>query len=201
MSNGSHAGSYSAEELQALGFRGVGRRVQVHRTVQIFGAENLTLGSDIRIDAYALLTAGSSGFVVEDHVHVGAFAAIFGSGAAVTLSAFSGVSPRATLFTSTDDFTGAHLSGPTVPDAFTRVHRAPITVGRHAIVGAGAVVLPGVHIGTGATVGALSLVKRDVADFDIVAGAPARVVGQRERGLLELEDQLLAMKRENGAAR
>ena len=59
------------------------------------------------------------------------------------------------------------------------------------IVGAGSVILPGVTIGEGAAVGALSIVKRDVEPFTIVAGADTRVIGTRKRDLLELESRIV----------
>jgi acetyltransferase-like isoleucine patch superfamily enzyme len=44
------------------------------------------------------------------------------------------------------------------------------------------VILPGVEVGAGALVGAGAVVVRDVAPYEIVVGAPARVVGDvRER--------------------
>jgi acetyltransferase-like isoleucine patch superfamily enzyme len=94
------------------------------------------------------------------------------------------------IYSSTDDYSGDTLTNPTVPDELTGVTSAPVTVGRHAIVGAGAVILPGVTIGTGTAVGALSLVRRDVADFTVVGGVPARILGERSRRLLELEQRL-----------
>ena len=67
----------------------------------------------------------------------------------------------------------------------------PVRIEEHAIVGCGSVVLPGVVIGRGAAVGALSLVKRDVEPFTIVAGTPARPVGTRDRERLEALAQRL----------
>ena len=64
---------------------------------------------------------------------------------------------------------------------------SPVTVGRHVIVGNGSVLLPGVTLGEGAAVGALSIVKRDVPPFAIVAGPDGRQIGERRRDLLELE--------------
>jgi acetyltransferase-like isoleucine patch superfamily enzyme len=53
-------------------------------------------------------------------------------------------------------------------------------IGRDAWIGAFAVILPGVHrIGKGAVIGAGSVVSRDVADWEIVGGVPARVIGRR----------------------
>lgn len=59
----------------------------------------------------------------------------------------------------------------------------PVHIGNHAWIGYRAVVLPGVCIGEGAVVGAGSVVTRDVPPFQIVAGNPARVIGERPRDL------------------
>ena len=54
-----------------------------------------------------------------------------------------------------------------------------VDIGDDVWLGAAAIVLGGVRIGTGAVVGAGAVVTHDVADFSIVAGNPARVVGER----------------------
>ena len=51
-----------------------------------------------------------------------------------------------------------------------------ITVGAVASIGAGAVILPGITIGRRAVVGAGAVVTKDVADFEVVAGNPARML-------------------------
>jgi acetyltransferase-like isoleucine patch superfamily enzyme len=74
-----------------------------------------------------------------------------------------------------------------------------VHIGDDVWLGAAAVVLGGVTIGTGAVVGAGAVITHDVADFAIVAGNPARVVGERlppavraehVRALCELKDSL-----------
>ena len=54
-----------------------------------------------------------------------------------------------------------------------------LEIGDDVWIGANAVVLPGVRIGTGAVVAAGAVVTRDVAPYAIVAGVPARPVGER----------------------
>lgn len=54
-----------------------------------------------------------------------------------------------------------------------------LMVGRDVWIGYGAIVVTGVSIGDGAVVAAGAVVTRDVPAFSIVAGVPARVVGQR----------------------
>lgn len=50
----------------------------------------------------------------------------------------------------------------------------PVTIGDRACIGAHTVIMPGVTIGEGATVGACSFVNRDVPPGAVVAGVPAR---------------------------
>lgn len=73
--------------------------------------------------------------------------------------------------------TAKHLiDEPDFPDAY-----APIVIGRRAWVALGATILGGVTIGEGAVVAASATVTRDVPPFAIVAGVPAKVVGERRQ--------------------
>jgi len=51
-------------------------------------------------------------------------------------------------------------------------------VRRHAAIGSNVTIMAGVTIGEHALVGAGAVVTRDVADYEIVAGVPARVIGE-----------------------
>jgi acetyltransferase-like isoleucine patch superfamily enzyme len=71
--------------------------------------------------------------------------------------------------------TGTHAIGPHECRAGEWLPRG-ITIGDGCWIGARAVILPGVHIGSGAVVGAGSVVTRDVAPDTVVAGNPARLI-------------------------
>src|SRR5262245_3354920 len=58
----------------------------------------------------------------------------------------------------------------------------PTTVKRRASIGSNATVLAGLKIGEGALVGAGAVVTRDIPDYAIVAGVPARVIGDTRSG-------------------
>ena len=62
---------------------------------------------------------------------------------------------------------------------FENLTRSPCTIGHDVWIGAQSLILRGVHVGDGAVIGANSVVTRDVAPFDVVAGSPARVIKQR----------------------
>ncbi|WP_266077597.1 acyltransferase [Haladaptatus caseinilyticus] len=55
-----------------------------------------------------------------------------------------------------------------------------VVIGERAMIGAGAVILPGVEIGAGAQVAANSLVTRDVPPGETVAGVPATAMSSEE---------------------
>jgi len=55
----------------------------------------------------------------------------------------------------------------------------PITIGHDTWIGHGAIIMPGVNIGTGAIVGSGAVVTKDVADFAIAVGVPAKTIRQR----------------------
>lgn len=60
---------------------------------------------------------------------------------------------------------------------------APITIGDYVWIGVNATILKGVTIGEGAVVAAGAVVTKDVEPYAIVAGVPARKIGERPKGL------------------
>lgn len=59
----------------------------------------------------------------------------------------------------------------------------PVIINDFAWIGTRAMIMPGVVVGEGSVVGAGSVVTRDVPPFTVVAGAPARKIGNRETNL------------------
>ena len=105
-------------------------------------------------------------------------------GIGVTMEDFSGISQGVKLYSASDDYTGASLTNPTIPKHLLKVIRGEIRLGRHVIIGAGTVVLPGVEIGEGSSVGALSLVRKDLDPWGVYSGAPVRRLKSRDKTLL-----------------
>lgn len=181
---------FSDRELRELGFASIGENVCLSRKASIFGGERISLGAHSRIDDFCVLSAGEGGGIaIGQHVHIGVFCSVIGS-ALISLCDFSGLSSRVTIYSSSDDYSGAAMTNPTVPIEFTNVEHRAVKIGRHAIIGSGSVILPGAEVGDGVAVGALSLVKGHLAPYRIFAGVPAKPIGERERGFLTLEAKL-----------
>jgi acetyltransferase-like isoleucine patch superfamily enzyme len=77
--------------------------------------------------------------------------------------------------------TSHRFRDPRTPVRLQGLDRKPVRVGNDVWVGARVVIQPGVTVGDGAVVGAGAVVTRDVPPFAVVAGVPARVIGQRGR--------------------
>lgn len=177
------------EELSRLGLASVGSNVRIHSTVQFFGANHVSIGDNVRIDCFSIISAGSEGVSIGSHVHIAAGCYLFGNSAAIRLEDFCGLSSRVSVYSCTDDYVNGWMTNPTVPNNFRQPRLGPVVLERHAIVGAGCVILPGVRIGLGAAVGALTVVRKSVAGGSIVHGNPMRVLRRRRNvaRLLDLE--------------
>lgn len=180
---------FSDAELQRIGFDSLGTGVRLSRYARVYGPERVSLGDHVRIDDFCVLSASAS-LVLGRNVHVAAYCALFAM-EPLTMADFSGLSSRVTIYTASDDYSGASLTNPTVPSRFRIVQRGSVHLGRHVIIGAGSIILPSVSIGEGGAVGALSLVNRDIPDWTIAAGVPAKAIRSRDKGLLAMEREYL----------
>lgn len=183
----------SRDAIEQMGFASVGENVQISDRASFYGTSRIVLGDNVRIDDFCVLSAGVGGICVGNHVHVAVYSSLIGAGK-ITLSDFSNISSRVAIYSSSDDYSGATMSNPTVPSEYTGVTHADVYLGKHVIVGSGSVILPGVTLEEGVAVGALSLVSKHCEAFGIYAGNPARRIKERRRDLLDLEARFLNSK-------
>lgn len=180
---------YTPEELKELNFKSVGKNVLVSKKTSIYGASRMEIGDNVRIDDFCFFSAGEGGIRLGSYIHISPFCSMAGKGS-IIMDDFSGLSSRVAIYSSSDDYTGASLTNPTVPDEYKNVVHGDVHLQKHVIIGAGSVILPGVTIGEGTAIGALSLVTKSIEAFKIATGNPLRVFKERKRDLLELEWKL-----------
>ena len=183
----------SRDVIETMGFATIGENVHISDRASFYNTTNIALGNNVRIDDFCVFSAGVGGISIGDYVHIAVGCTLIGAGK-ITISDFSTLSSSVAIYTSTDDYSGATMTNPTIPDQYTGVIHANVFLGKHVIIGSGSVILPGVTLEEGVAVGALSLIKKDCKAFGIYVGNPARCIKERKRNLLELERQLLAKK-------
>jgi acetyltransferase-like isoleucine patch superfamily enzyme len=135
---------------------------------KIVGLDKIEFGRPIIIDDFTLIYAKSK-IRLGNYVHIACFASITG-GAELVVEDFAAISQGARILTGTDDFKHGGFGNSTVDEKYRNTKRAPVTIGRFCIIGANSVVLPGVNIGEGATVGAGSIVTKDLEPWGVFLG-------------------------------
>lgn len=181
----SAGGYFSQREVATLGCAAVGDNVLIHRSVILVNPAALTLENNIRIDAFTVITCGKAACRIGNHVHISTHVFIAGR-AGFDLGDYSGLASGARLFTTSDDFSGNFLTGPTLAETQTNAAHQRITIGEHAVAGANSIVMPGGSLGEGAILGALSLTKCPLDPWTQYGGAPARRIKPRSKALLAL---------------
>jgi len=181
-------GYLQRDEALALGFAAFGEDAQVSDAARIYGAGRVTVGDHVRIDDFAVITADEP-VELGAYVHIATGVYLNGT-AGVTIGDFTSLSARVCLYTNTDDFSGPAIIGATVPNEYRNVKTQRVDIGRHCVIGAGSVVLPGAELPEGVAVGALSLVKDRLEEWTLYAGVPVRKVRPRSKDALRLEQEL-----------
>lgn len=181
-------GFLSTKAIAQLGLAKVGTNCLISDKASFYNPSKIKLGHDVRIDDFCVLSAGEKGIEIGNYVHIAVFCSLIGQ-ELISLGDYSGLSSRVAVYSSTDDFSGNALTNPMVPDEFRGVVSKPIYLKKHALVGAGSVVLPGGSLEEGTAVGALSLVKTVLPAYSLCAGIPAQYIKDRATILLKLEQQ------------
>ena len=186
-------GILSREIIEQMGFASIGENVQVSDRASFYNVSKISLGNNVRIDDFSVLSAGLGGISIGNHIHIAVFSLLIGAGK-IILSDFCNISSRVSIYSSNDDYSGSTMTNPTLPSQYTGVTHADVLLDKHVIVGCGSVILPGITLEEGVAVGALSLVTKDCKAFGIYTGNPARRIKERKRDLLELEKSFFLAK-------
>ncbi len=171
---------FDRHEIESLGFRSVGENVLISRFVRIYNPQEMEIGNDVRIDDYCIL---SGQIKLHNYIHISAFCALYGK-YGIEMEDYTGTSPRCTIFSMSDDFSGDFLIGPMSKKEFTNVIGGKVLLKKYSHLGANCVVLPNSVLEEGAVTGAMSLVKGILAPWTINTGIPARHKKQRRKELL-----------------
>lgn len=171
---------YPPEELITLGFKSIGTNVLISRFARFYYHEDIEIGNNVRIDDFCIL---SGTIKLGNYIHVSAHCALYGKDV-IELEDYTGLSPKCTLFSASDDFSGDYLIGPTIDSRYTNVKGGKILIKKYSQIACNTVIMPSVTIGEGVVVGALSLVKEDLAPWKIYGGVPAKLIRERSKKLL-----------------
>ena len=153
--------------------KSVGNDLQVGPNVVLKHPETMEFGDCVFIGAQAMIQGRFDGTCrIGSHVWIGPQA--YFDARDLVLEDYVGWGPGAKVLGSVH--TGMPVNEPIIT---TSLVIKPVTVGFGADVGMNASILPGVHIGAHSIVGAGAVVTKDVPDYAVFAGIPARFIRDR----------------------
>ena len=183
----------SNNELQKIGFKSLGTNVLISNKVSIYGAEFISIGDNVRIDDFCIL---SGKITFGNNIHIGAGSMIFSNHdkadeVSVEIDDCSTLSSRCVIYALTDDYSGLTMTNPMIPNKYRGVIKKSVYIGKHCIVGTGSTILPGANLAEGVAVSAMSLVFGETKPWRTYFGNPAKIIAHRNKHILVLEQQFL----------
>lgn len=180
-------------------FKSVGEGAIFGKGMVLRHPSKITLGNRVAIDDYVLLDASGSkdqGITFGDDIIVSRNCVIQGKTAAVTIGDKTDIGCNAFISSGGGISIGSHvlIAGNCyigggrylnqrldIPMMEQGVYsQGAVIIGDDVWLGAGAIVLDGVRIGKGSIVGAGAVVTKDLPDYSVAVGVPAKVIRHRQ---------------------
>lgn len=170
-------------------FKFCGKNVKVFELCKIINKNNFSIDDHSQLDDFVFINSGEM-CQIGKFVHISSFSSIVGGGK-FSIGDFSGLSAGCRIITGSDDFQGPFLSNPTIPAKYKNVKVGQVKIGEHCILGSNSIVLPNIEIPDGVTIGAGSIVGKQLEPWGIYAGFNPKKVGERSKdGIIDLEKKL-----------
>lgn len=181
--------SYLTEEiLRKIGFKSLGKDVKISDKASIYNPETIEVGDYSRIDDFCVISGKVS---IGNYCHITPMCLVAGGSPGITLSDFCTLAYGVKVFAQSDDYSGSTMVNSIIPKKFKKEILNKVVLQKQVVVGAGSIILPGVTIKEGCSIGAMTLVHKSTESWGIYVGSPARRIKERSKHILILERQFL----------
>ena len=179
---------YTQKELEQLGFKYIGKNVKISDKASIYNCDQISIDDNSRIDDFCVV---SGKIKIGKNVHITPMCLVAGGEKGIIFKDFTTIAYGVQVFTQSDDYSGKTMTNSTVPKKYKNEYKKRVVLKKYSIVGAGSIIMPGVVLAKGTSVGAISLVLKDTKPWSIYVGNPAKKIKNRSKDLLELEKQYI----------
>jgi len=159
------------KKLTQIGFAKIGKNIFISKNVTIIGANNIYLGSDIRIDDYSIISAKNGKIIIGSKVHIGG-QTYFGCSGGIEIKNNVNISQGCKIYSLSDDYLKIYKNKP------CRI-KGKVTISNNVTIGSNSVVVGKCKLNDGSAVGALSFVNKDLKKNSLYAGQPVSFIRKR----------------------
>ena len=182
---------YSNKQLKQMGFKYIGNNVKISNKASIYNYDQIEIGDNSRIDDFCVI---SGKIKIGRNVHITPQCLVAGGEKGIVFEDFTTIAYQVKIFTQSDDYSGVTMTNSTIPSKYKNEDKKEVVLRKFSIVGAGSVIMPGVILAEGTSVGAMSLVLTNTEPWSIYVGNPAKRLKDRKKDLLKLEKEYLENK-------
>jgi len=175
---------YTKEELKQLGFKYLGKNVKISDKASIYNFDQISIDDNSRIDDFCVI---SGKIKIGKNVHITPMCLVAGGEKGIIFEDFTTIAYGVQVFTQSDDYSGETMTNSTIPKKYKNEYKKKVILKKYSIVGAGSIIMPGITLAKGTSVGAMSLVLKDTNPWSIYVGNPSKKIKKRSKNLLELE--------------
>ena len=138
--------------------------------IDVFPWNRFDVGSNTTIEDFTTINNGAGDLIFGDNVRIGIGSVVLGP---VTIKSGSGLGQHVFIAGFNHGYKDA-----TQNSKYQKLDKRPVIIEEDSHIGANSVVVAGVHIGKRCQIGAGSVVTKNIPDYSIAAGNPAKIIKQ-----------------------
>lgn len=151
-----------------------GSNVIIEDGVRIFHPENIEIGDNVYIGHDTIIKGYYNSILsIGSNTWIGQQCFIHGAGG-VNIGNCVGIGPMVKIHAASHKELGIDI-----PILFSGLEFSTISILDDCNIGIGAIIMAGVTIGKGCKIGANAVVNKDIPDYSVAVGVPARVIKKR----------------------
>ncbi len=176
--------SHGTGKFRRRDFDKIGKNVVIEPEVLIFHPENIEIGDRVYIGHQTILKGyHKNKLIIGSGTWIGQ-QCFFHSGGGIEIGENVGVGPGVKILTS---YHG--MEGFAQPIMHAKLLFEKVVIGDGCDIGINAVILPGVTIGRGVQIGAGAVVTKNIPDYEVWAGVPAKKLRKRSHSAKARRDK------------
>ncbi len=169
-------------------FKSIGKNVEIGQNVYFRYPDKVEIGDNVIIDDFCFF---STSVKLGSNIHISPMCSIIGGrNSELIMGDYSGMAAGTRVICASDDFVNGPFTNPTIPIEFRpNCKISKVVFEKHTLSGTNTVIHPGVVLKEGSVTGSMTLVSKDLDEWGVYVGIPARRIKDRPKNYIKEYEQ------------